>query len=212
MITIKTFVFNSFQVNSFVLHDETKEAIIIDPACENSQEYDELIDYIAENKLVPIAVVNTHAHIDHILGVETIKNKFKIPFKLHKEDEFLVENAPQSAMMFGFEFASIPLIEEYIDEGTVIKFGHSELIPYHVPGHSPGSLVFFGAKDKFIIAGDVLFKGSIGRTDLPGGDYETLITGIKSKLLTLPSDTSVYPGHGPATSIGQEHDTNPFLI
>jgi hydroxyacylglutathione hydrolase len=211
MITVKKIVLNSFQVNTYILSDETKEAIIIDPACENELEENELTDYISQNKLVPKAIVNTHAHIDHILGVDRIKKKYNIPFMLHAEDSFLVNTAPQSAQIFGFNFNSIPTIDKYIDETTDIHFGKSTLKAYHIPGHSPGSLVYYSLEDNFVIVGDVLFNGSIGRTDLPGGNYDSLISGIKEKLLSLPKETIVHCGHGPDTSIRKEHDTNPFL-
>jgi glyoxylase-like metal-dependent hydrolase (beta-lactamase superfamily II) len=212
MITIKKFVFNSFQVNTFILSDDSKEAIIIDPACETEDELRILIEYITAEEINPKAIVNTHAHIDHILGVKALKEYYKIPFQLHTNDQFLVETATQTAQIFGFDFDTPPVVDKLIEGEEELKFGNSTLSLFHVPGHSPGSIVFYSPEDKFAVVGDVLFKGSIGRTDLPGGSYETLITGIKEKLLTLPPETQVFCGHGPTTTIGQEHDTNPFLI
>ena len=212
MITIKTFVFNSFQVNTFVLSDETGEAIIIDPACENDQEVEMLSEYISKQKLKPKAIVNTHAHIDHIVGIDRIKENYNIPLLIHSDDSFLLDRALESAQIFGFNLKAAPHAEEYIDENKSLRFGNSLLKVFHIPGHSPGSLVYFSSDDKFVIVGDVLFNGSIGRTDLPGGDYEALISGIKEKLFSLPKETIVHCGHGPTTSIQKEHDTNPFLI
>lgn len=212
MITIKTFVYNSFQVNTYLLYDETREAIIIDPACDSEYEDNQLISYIMENQLVPKCIANTHGHIDHILGVQAISEHFKIPFYIHAGDNFLLDAAVQSAQLYGFNLAQKPEPSKNLSESDNIKFGNSTLNLLHVPGHSPGSIVFYSSQDGFIIAGDVLFAGSIGRTDLPGGNYETLISGIKEKLLTLPQETIVFCGHGNHTSIGHEHDTNPFLV
>ena len=211
MISLKTLTFNSFQVNTYILHDETNEAIIIDPACQSTQETDQIIQYIKDNNLTPKAIINTHGHIDHIVGVNDIKNTFSIPFKIHSEDTLLLENALYSAQLFGFNLETIPIVDEFIEEGATIAFGNSTIKALHVPGHSPGSLVFYSEDAGFVIVGDVLFNGSIGRTDLPGGNLETLLSGIKEKLLNLPKNTVVYSGHGPSTTIGQEHDTNPFL-
>jgi len=211
MITVKTFTFNSFQVNTYLLYDETGEALIIDPACESSTELEQLYTFISENNLKPVAITNTHGHIDHIVGVNDVKNTYNIPFKLHTDDNPLLENALYSAQIFGFNLETVPIIDEPLDSNSEIKFGNSTLKMFHVPGHAPGSICFYSEDDKFVIVGDVLFSGSIGRTDLPGGDYDLLISGIREKLFTLPGDTAVYSGHGPSTSIQQEHDTNPFL-
>ncbi len=212
MTNIKTFTFNSFQVNTYLLFDESKEAIIIDPACDSDLEFDDLKGFITENNLSLKRIVNTHGHIDHIAGVERVAEYFKVPFEIHKDDVFLLETAPQSAMIFGFDVETVRKPDSNIEEGTQINFGNSELKTLHVPGHSPGSIVFYSEESKFAIVGDVLFAGSIGRTDLPGGDYDTLISGIKNKLLTLPGETKVYSGHGPSSTIQQEHDTNPFFV
>jgi glyoxylase-like metal-dependent hydrolase (beta-lactamase superfamily II) len=212
MISIKTFVFNNLGVNTYILHDETLEAVIVDPACSNSGEFNRLFDYIHTNKLRPKAVINTHGHIDHIVGIIQTVGHFEIPFLIHSEDIYLLNAAKDMGIIFGFEVVEIPVPTKLINEGDKIEFGNSNLEVIHVPGHSPGSVVFYSKSDGFIIAGDVLFSGSIGRTDLPRGDYDTLITGIKNKLLTLPLSTVVYCGHGPTTTIKIEHDTNPFLV
>lgn len=212
MIKLKTFVFNAFQVNTYVLHDETNEAIIVDPACESDKEKEQLISHINSNNLKPRYIANTHGHVDHLLGVNTISEYYKIPFYLHADDNFLLSGSVESAKMFGLKLDRIPQADKSINESNKLEFGNSTMEILHIPGHSPGSLVFYSMKDSFLIAGDVLFYGSIGRTDLPGGDYETLISGIKSKLLPLPQKTIVFSGHGQHTSIGHEHDTNPFLV
>lgn len=212
MVKIKPFVFNSFQVNTFVLSDDTQDAIIIDPACSSELEKKELISFIEEQKLQVKYIANTHAHIDHILGVPDLKDYFKVPFYLHSDDQLLLNNAQNSALMFGFDFNASLSIDNKMDELSTLEFGNTKLTLLHVPGHSPGSIVFYSETDNFAIAGDVLFRGSIGRTDLPGGNHEQLINGIKTKLLTLPTETLVLSGHGPHTTIGDEHDTNPFLI
>lgn len=211
MINIRTFTFNSFQVNTYLLSDETKEAILIDPACDSLKENELLIDYIEQNSLILKKIVNTHGHIDHIVGINKIKEHFNVPFLIHEGDNFLLETAMQSAAIFGFNLVSVPFPDSFLNEGDGLSFGNSKIELLHVPGHSPGSIVFYSPENNFIIAGDVLFNGSIGRTDLPGGDYDTLIAGIKQKLLTLPGKTVTYPGHGPSTTIQNEITTNPFL-
>ncbi len=212
MIQLRVFTFNSFQVNTYLLFDETKEAVIIDPAFNSENEKDTLFSVILENNLKPVAIANTHGHIDHILGVEATKKEYNIPFYLNDNDAFLVSTASQSAQLFGFDFENPPVIEKTIDESDPLTFGNSQLQLFHVPGHSPGSIVYYAKEEQFIIAGDVLFKNSVGRSDLPGGNHEELITGIKTKLLTLPRGTKVFCGHGPSTTIGFEYDTNPFLV
>ncbi len=211
MTQIKKFVFNSFQENTFLLYDETKECIVIDAGCNEKHEFDEIDRFITENKLILKSVVNTHCHIDHIMGTAYLVNKYKVPSVAHKEDIPLIERSNDMAMAFGFNIEEPPMPNQFVNEGDKIKFGQTELEVRHVPGHSPGSIALHCEKEKFVIVGDVLFAGSIGRTDLPGGDYDTLIKSIKSKLFTLNDDTQVYPGHGEKTTIAQEKNTNPFF-
>ena len=209
-MNIKTFAFNGFQENTFIVSDETGEALIIDAGCYDEPEIKTVTDYLETNRLTPVKLVNTHCHIDHIVGIPPLKKKLDIPFAASADDNFLLETAIQQGMVFGFSISEAPTIDEEIGEGK-LSFGQSELQVFAVPGHSPGSLAFYSEKDNFVIVGDALFNGSIGRTDLPKGNYETLINSINTKLMVLPRDTVVYPGHGPATTIGKEHDTNPFL-
>jgi hydroxyacylglutathione hydrolase len=211
MIKIKTFVFNAFQVNSFVLSDETGECIIIDAACYTQPEKDALDKYIADNQLKLVKVINTHGHVDHILGNHHVAEKYKVPFAIHQADMVLVNTAAQHGVVFGFAVEEQPEIKEFLSGGTDVTFGKSRLKTLFVPGHSPGSLAYYSPEQKFVIVGDVLFKGSIGRTDLPGGDYDQLMESILGKLMNLPDDTLVWPGHGPSTSIHEEALSNPFL-
>ena len=211
MIKIEKFVVNPLGENSFIISDETGECIFVDPGFFYDEEHDEVRDYIKTNNLKPVKITNTHCHFDHIMGVEFVRNEFKIPFLAHVNDAFWVEKAIDQSNMFGFEMNPVLPADALLIENDFVEFGNTKLKIIHVPGHSPGHVVFYCESDHKLIAGDVLFYGSIGRTDLPGGDYETLISNIKNKLFHLPDDTAVYCGHGPETTIGFEKRTNPFL-
>jgi glyoxylase-like metal-dependent hydrolase (beta-lactamase superfamily II) len=211
MIEIKTFVFNPFQENTYVLSDETKECVIIDCGCYEDQERKQLHDYIKENGLKPVALLNTHSHVDHILGNQWVKDTFNIPLKASMKDEALLATAVSHGKMYGMILNEPPVIDEDIDESKTVKFGSSELKIFDVPGHSPGCIAFYNDEQKFVFSGDVLFCGSIGRTDLPGGDYDQIMKSIMDKLTTLDDDYKVYAGHGPSTTIGIERKSNPFL-
>ncbi|MEX2593898.1 MAG: MBL fold metallo-hydrolase [Anditalea sp.] len=211
MLQIKSFTFNPFSENTYVLYDGTNEAIIIDPGCYGKEERGELFDFIKNKHLTPIKVLNTHCHIDHVLGNTFVKNSFDIPLWFHRDEEPVLRAVPSYAANYGFPLYQDSKADHYIKEGEVIKFGHTSLQTFLVPGHTPGHLVFYHAESKACIGGDTLFEGSIGRTDLPGGDHETLLEAIKSKLFALPDDVTVYPGHGPNTSIGFEKLNNPFV-
>jgi glyoxylase-like metal-dependent hydrolase (beta-lactamase superfamily II) len=210
-MNIKYFTVNGFAVNSYLLFDDSLECVIIDPGFYERREKASLTNFISENKLKPVAVLNTHCHVDHVLGNKFVCEHFQIPLSIHKEDQFLLDRSLQMGKIFGLDAEPSPPSDTYLNQGDTVRFGNSELEVLHTPGHSPGSVSFYNKQDKFVIAGDVLFAGSIGRTDLPKGNYETLISSILNKLLILPSDTVVFPGHGPSTTIGHEHDTNPFL-
>jgi len=211
MIQLKTFVFNPFQVNTFVLWDETKECIIIDASCYEEYEFQELFDFVSKYKLTPKAVLNTHAHVDHLTGTRGICDAYKIEMHLHEAEEFLYENALSQGRTFGFDIHKPPEPASFLNEGDVFKFGNSEIKMFHAPGHSPGSMLFYMENEGFLITGDVLFSGSIGRTDLPGGDLKQLIQSIQTKILVLPGETRVFPGHGPETTVQKEMKFNPFL-
>lgn len=205
-------MFNAFQENTYVIHDESKDCVIIDPGCSNDHEYNELDNYINSLDLKVVAMVNTHCHVDHVLGCGYIKDKYEVPFYVHAGDTFLLDTAEEHAGFFGISLKQPPQPDFYLEDGQQFTFGNSILDVFHVPGHSAGSIALYSFSDSFVITGDALFKGSIGRTDLPGGNYQSLITSIRKKLLTLPENVLVFPGHGPNTTIGNERDTNPFLI
>ncbi|MFV0268732.1 MAG: MBL fold metallo-hydrolase [Draconibacterium sp.] len=211
MITIQKFVVNPLGENSYILSDETGECVFVDPGFYYTEEKEEVKEYIAVNKLKPVMIANTHCHFDHILGVEFVREQYRIPFYAHAEDAFLVERSVSQAQMFGFDMSEVKPMNGWLHEGETLKFGNTEMKIIHVPGHSPGHVVFYSEQENILVVGDVLFYGSIGRTDLPGGNYDTLISGIKTKLLTLPEDVKVYSGHGPETSVGVEKWSNPFL-
>jgi len=211
MIVIKTFVFNEIQVNTYVLSDESKQCIIIDPGCNNARQQAELTGYIRDQQLQPVLLINTHGHIDHVAGDRFVSVTYKIPLAIHEQDVFLLNKALKFAELFAMEAEQPDAPDRLLKEGDAVRFGNSALSVFHIPGHSPGSIVLYAKEDKLVIAGDVLFYGSIGRSDLPGGNHKSLVRGITEKLMTLPRETVVYPGHGPATTIGHEYDTNPFL-
>ena len=211
MINIETFVFNSFQENTYLLYDHTGECIIIDAGCEEQNEKDELVNYINEHGFKPIKLVNTHCHVDHILGVAYLATLFNLPFFIHPDEKFLFAHSRSQADFFGLSLDDPPEPKEYLKGGDVVSFGESSMEVIHIPGHSPGGILFLCREQNFIISGDVLFQQSIGRSDLPGGDYDSLVNGIKEKLLGLDPVTRVYPGHGPYTTIGEEKESNPFL-
>lgn len=209
---IKEFRCNPFAENTYLLYDETGEAIIIDCGCLYDDEKTIMANFISKNNLTIKHLINTHLHIDHIFGNEWAARTFGVLPQAHQADEFLIEQAVAQARLFGiYEEVKPQALGNYLNEGDLIRFGNQDLQILHVPGHSAGSLCFYSEKEDFVIVGDVLFRGSIGRTDLPGGNYAQLISQINSKLLTLPDETTVYSGHGISTTIGQERRTNPFL-
>ena len=209
-MTIKQFTFNPFGENSYVVYDETKECIIIDPGCYEKEEKDELAQFIEENNLKVVQLINTHCHIDHVLGNAFVKDTYKVKLIIHKEDVSTLKSNEVVAPMYGFQGYEATTEDEYLAEGDKVRFGNSVLDVLFVPGHAPGHIALVNVDEKICIGGDVLFQQSIGRTDLPGGDFDTLIDSIKSKLFTLPEDVTVYCGHGPSTNIGFEKQYNPF--
>lgn len=211
MIKIKTFVFNPFQENTYILSDDTGECIVVDPGCYEPDEKSTLSNYITENKLTCKILVNTHCHIDHILGNAYVESLYKPTVAAHTKDAFLLTEANRYGQVFGFTPDQPPVPTLLLNEGSELKFGNSSLKILHVPGHSPGSIALYSPDQNFVIVGDVLFKGSIGRTDLVKGDYDKLRESIFTKLMTLPADTMVFPGHGPKTTIHEEALSNPFL-
>lgn len=210
MITIKQFIFNPVQVNTYILHDETKNCIIIDAGCFTKEEEQNIVNYIEKKQLVVNKLVQTHGHFDHILGNNFLSQKYKLPLYAHKNAEKFIKNLVNHAKLYNFEVQESIPISNYLEEGDSLNFGNSELKVIHVPGHSPGSLVYYSVESSFAIVGDVLFKGSIGRTDLEDGDLDLLLDGIYKKLYTLPEETTIFPGHGPSTTISYEKASNPF--
>lgn len=211
MTTIQSFTFNPFQENTYVLFDETKECVIIDPGCYDEMERKKLVSFIETNKLKPVKLLNTHGHIDHMIGNKFIADYFKLGLEMHKLDLPMLARAVQTAAIYGVSIEPSPEPSQFIDEKDSIRFGNSLLSIFFTPGHSPGSICFYNKEDKYVIGGDVLFQNSIGRTDLPGGDFNTLINSIKTKLFMLDDEVKVYSGHGPSTTIGFEKQYNPFL-
>ena len=210
MIKIHYFTFNPFQENTYVLSDETGEAVIIDPGCYDKQEKEELSDYIHTRGLEVKLLLNTHGHIDHVLGNDFVKNTYKVPFWIGEHDLTTLKAVESYASNYGFPTYQHTEPDAFLNEGDTVKFGNSELSVVFVPGHAAGHIAFYNTEQRFCIGGDVLFRQSIGRTDLPGGDYDTLIESIHTKFFTMPDDMVVYPGHGPETTIAFEKAHNPF--
>lgn len=211
-IHIQSFTFNAFQENTYVLSDDEKNCVIIDPGCYERHEQNELADYISSNQLNPLALLNTHGHIDHVLGNEWVKRTYGVDHYMHIDDLITMRSVESYAHVYGFERyepASEP--SHILQGGEQLTFGAIVLDCLFTPGHSPGHVVFYNAENGFVINGDVLFNGSFGRVDLPGGDLEMLKQSIFEIMFKLPEETTVYCGHGPATTIGQEKRTNYIL-
>lgn len=210
-MNIKTFVFNPFSENTYIVWDDNREAAVIDPGFFTKEEEEEFIDFVQEQNIVLSHCLLTHAHIDHILGCNILFNKYKLVPILHEKEEIVYKSAEGIAKMYGLGTIKFPGYQCLPENTTQYKIGTINLDILFTPGHSPGSVSFYSQEENLVFSGDVLFEGSIGRTDLPGGDFNTLIQSIKSELLTLPNETKVYSGHGNFTTIGQEKLTNPFL-
>lgn len=210
VINIQSFVFNPFQENTYVIYDETDECVIIDPGCYDKAERDELADFIEGNGLKVRMLLNTHCHIDHILGNTFVKERYHTQLFLHPTEEFVLNAQKILAPHYGMPLYQEAKPDGYLQEPNLVEFGDQKFSVLFVPGHSPGHIAFYNEKEKIVLAGDVLFRSSVGRTDLPGGNHNTLINSIHQKLFTLPNDVTVYPGHGGETTIGFEKTTNPF--
>jgi hydroxyacylglutathione hydrolase len=212
MLKIKSFTFNPVQENTYLLHNEFKQCIIIDPGCYFAEEKEQIRNYISENGLQPVMLLNTHCHLDHVFGNKFIADTYQLTLHIHEKEKLVLSYAPTSGLMYNLPFDNYTGEFILLKEGDDVLLGKDELQVIEAPGHSPGSICFYCAKQNFLIGGDVLFRGSIGRTDLPMGDHQGLLKNIKTKLLTLPAQTVVYSGHGPATTIGEEKISNPYLI
>jgi hydroxyacylglutathione hydrolase len=211
LMKIKTFVFNPFQENTFILYDDSSECCIIDPGCNSVNEEKKLSEFIDSKGLKPKHILLTHGHIDHILGLDYISKKYDLTPLIHPDDVFLIQSGSSIANMYGLDFTPYTGTTVDINDNDIIHFGKSSLVTIHCPGHSPGGVCFYSSENDILIAGDVLFHTSIGRTDLPGGEYSQLINSIQTKLMTLPDNTTIYPGHSEFTTIGFERYNNPFL-
>ncbi len=214
MLRYKSFEFNLFGVNTYIIWDEdTLDAAIIDPGMSNASEESEIARFIADRKLKPAMLINTHLHVDHAMGDAWVEKKYGLSLCAGAEDEFLGRSLDDQLRLFHLQpgpFEPLELGRE-LHDGDTLTLGHTTLEVIAVPGHSPGSIALYSPADRLVITGDTLFRGSIGRSDLPGGDGDTLRRSIRSKLLTLPADTIVLPGHGPSTMIAGERNSNPWI-
>lgn len=212
MITVKTFTFNAYSENTYLLYDETKACAIIDPGMYEGAEQTLLANYIKSQNLKPEILLNTHCHLDHVFGNKFIFDTYGLKPQFHKDELSVLQAVPSYAPSMGFQQYQIsPLPDNYLPENGQVHFGNSSLDIVFSPGHSPAHICFYSKADSFLIGGDVLFYGSVGRTDLPGCDHELLIKNIREKLFTLPANTVVFPGHGQTTNIGFEKHHNPFF-
>lgn len=211
MFNVQVFTFSPIQENTYVLINEKKEGIVIDPGCYGEAERETLADFFTQNGVEPKLLLQTHCHLDHVFGTKWIFETYGLVPRLHPNEKKMLELAPASGLLWGMPFDSYSGELVYLEDGETILFGEDRLEVLLVPGHSPGHLCFYVPEQGFIIGGDVLFRDSIGRTDLPGGSYPTLIRSIREKLWVLPDETVVYPGHGEETTIGYEKTHNPFL-
>lgn len=205
-------VFSPIDVNTYILANPSGDCAIIDCGCYDMSEFSQLKNLITAKKLKPVLLLNTHCHLDHIFGNRFVLDEYKLGTLCHEEDESNRENAVKQAAFFGLSMEPPPVPSGFLTDRQKISFGETELTALHVPGHTRGSLAFYSPKDSVVFTGDALFSGSIGRTDLPGGDYETLVKSIRTRLFTLPPETTVYPGHGNSTTIKTEMTLNPFFL
>jgi hydroxyacylglutathione hydrolase len=211
MLTVKMFSFNPVEENTYVLYNEKKQCCIIDPGCYFPGEKEKLKEFIEKNDLEPALLLNTHCHLDHVFGNKFVHDTWGLQLHIHEKEKPMLDLAPASGQMWQLAFDNYKGELVYIKENSVINIDNDVLEIRFTPGHSPGHVCFYNEADGFAISGDVLFNGSIGRTDLPGGDFDTLINSIQTQLFTLPHDTKIYPGHGPMTTIGFEKMNNPFV-
>ncbi|MCK9304571.1 MAG: MBL fold metallo-hydrolase [Bacteroidales bacterium] len=213
MIQIRTFYFNDLRECTYVLWDDTNECVIVDPGCNTGSERERMVKFIEITGLVPVKLLNTHGHFDHVMGNAFVERKWKLKTHIHPLDKPQLMRAAAYSEMFGYNVEQPTSDTVDINEGDIIEFGKSKLKVIWTPGHTRGGVVFYAPEEKppFIIAGDSLFAGSVGRTDLPGGDYDELMDSLHNKILKLEGDCKIYPGHGPQTTIKNELESNPYL-
>lgn len=212
MTRIIKLTFNPFQENTYIIYNDQKECWIIDPGNSNPREDKVLLDTIEKHELTPVELILTHAHIDHIMGNKFVFDQFGLQALMHEKELPVLQFADAAAARWGIPYSKSPEPKGFLKEGNIIQLGEDVFDILFTPGHSPGSICFYNKSDGYCISGDVLFQGSIGRTDLPGGDYNTLINSIQTQLLTLEDDVVIYNGHGNETTIGAERRSNPFLV
>ncbi|OUJ69337.1 MBL fold metallo-hydrolase [Hymenobacter crusticola] len=210
-MTVSGFTFNAFSENTYLLHDATNQCVVVDPGCYSRQEQAALKEFVQTQGLEVVLLLNTHCHIDHVLGNQFILDTYNVPFLIHEADLGTLRAVASYAAPYGFPQYTPAEPTGFLTPAQPVEFGDTTLEVRFAPGHAPGHVIFYHAPSKVVLGGDVLFRQSIGRTDLPGGDHATLISSIRTQLLTLPDDVTVYPGHGPATTIGAERISNPFL-
>jgi hydroxyacylglutathione hydrolase len=211
MLKVREFTFSPVQENTYVLYNEHNKAIIIDPGCYFTAEQETLKMFIEDTGLEPVRLLNTHCHLDHVFGNKWVHETFGLELHLHRGEEQMLKMAPLSGDKWGLPFSNYQGPLHFLEEGDTIQLGNDALRVILAPGHSPASICFYCEVQQFLIGGDVLFRESIGRTDLPGGDHETLLNSIRTQLFALPGEVVVYPGHGESTTIGYEKENNPFL-
>ncbi len=211
MLNIHSFVFNPFQENTYIVYDEIGNCAIFDPGMSNAAEERKIVEFIQDKELKPISLYNTHCHIDHVLGNRMIYEQYNLMPQMHEGEIPVLVDVEHRASMFGVRYELSPIPETFLQEGEIIHIGKHALHLLLVPGHSPAHLCFYQPDQKFLIGGDVLFRNSIGRTDLPGGNHKQLLDNIKEKIYSLPDETVVYPGHGPHTTVGFEKTSNPYV-
>ena len=211
MLKVKVFIFSPIQENTYLLYNEEGKALIIDPGCYSKEEQETISRFITAESLVPVQLLNTHCHLDHVFGNKWVYDTYHTPLHIHPKEETMLQLAPLSGEKWGLPFVNYSGPLHYLNEGDTIQMGNDALRIILAPGHSPASICFYCEAQQFIIGGDVLFRESIGRSDLPGGNHETLLKSIREQLFTLPDEVVVYPGHGLKTTIGHEKAHNPFL-
>jgi glyoxylase-like metal-dependent hydrolase (beta-lactamase superfamily II) len=211
MINVKIFNFNPLQENTYILFNEANECLIIDPGCYFDQEREELQNFIDKNMLKPVLLVNTHCHLDHVFGNRFIHQTYGLELHIHEGEKRVLELAPASGLMWNMPFDNYDGPLHFVSPGSELLLGEEKLKILYTPGHSPASISLYSAANGFLIAGDVLFRESVGRTDLPGGNPDVLVNSILGQFYVLPDETVVYSGHGPATTIGHEKKFNPFV-
>lgn len=211
MLNIQLFEFSPIQENTYILYNEFNDCLFIDPGCYFDEEREVVAQFVEKHQLQPKMLLNTHCHLDHVFGNKFIAEKYQLALHLHEGEVPVLNFAPTSGLMYNLPFENYEGKFHFLEEGDTIQLGQDQLLVLFTPGHSPASISFYCEAQGFLISGDVLFRQSIGRTDLPGGNYDTLISSIKNKLMVLPDETVVYSGHGAPTSIGNEKRNNPYL-